>query len=79
MTTSARLTPLSAAGVGETVEVRAILFGAGEAAAVLRPGDLLTCRGATEEWLVVARPGFDELPVSRRDAERVQIASRRSR
>lgn len=76
MTIPSSVTTLAAATHGDTVQVRAILFGAGEVAAMLRPGDLLTCRGVTSDWIVVARSGDSELPVHRRDAALVQIERR---
>jgi hypothetical protein len=73
MTLPASVTTLALAEAGDTVTVRAILFGAGEASAMLRAGDQLTCRGATNEWLVLADRAGHELPVHRRDAALVQI------
>jgi hypothetical protein len=58
---------------GQVVEVRSILSGAGQTAALLRTGDVLICRGRTVEWLVVEQPGHGELAVHRHDAGLVQI------
>jgi hypothetical protein len=73
MSVPAGLSTLSAAAVGDVVEVRALLFGAGEVAASLCTGDRIACRARTEDWIVLARPGFGEVAISRRDAGFVQV------
>lgn len=64
---------LAAVEPGQTAEVRCILQGAGDSAALLRPGDRVLCRGRTSDWLVVEIPRHGELAVHRADARHVQI------
>jgi hypothetical protein len=73
MSVPSGLTTLSAATVGDVVEVRALLFGAGEVAASLCTGDRIACRARTDGWIVLERAGFGEVAISRRDAGYVQV------
>jgi hypothetical protein len=68
----AGLHTLESARPGERLEVRSILFGAGASAAMLRPGDVIYCRGRTAQWLVVELPGVGELAVHHHDARHIR-------
>jgi hypothetical protein len=68
-----QVTTLAAVEPGQTAEVRSILQGAGDTAALLRPGDRVLCRGRTSDWLVVELPRHGEVAVHRADARLVQI------
>ncbi|MBR9990656.1 MAG: ferrous iron transport protein A [Gemmatimonadetes bacterium] len=72
-TVPAQLATLATVEPGQAAEVRSILVGAGDSAALLRPGDTVLCRGRTSDWLVVELPGRGEVAVHRADARHVQI------
>ena len=69
----AELTTLASVLPDQTAEVRSILAGAGESAALLYPGDVVVCRGRTADWVIVERAGQGEIAIHRHDARRVQI------
>jgi hypothetical protein len=70
------LATLENARRGQVMEVRAVIDGAGESAAMLRPGDRVICRGRTSQWIVVELPGRGEYAVHRHDARFVRIDRR---
>jgi hypothetical protein len=64
---------LATAAPDQVVEVRTILYGVGESAALLRTGDVLTCRARTKDWVILERHGHGELALHRYDAALIQV------
>jgi hypothetical protein len=67
------VTTLDHARRGQVLEVRCVLDGAGESAAMLRPGDRVVCRGRTSQWVVVELVGRGEYAIHRHDARCIRI------
>lgn len=67
------LATLASVHRGNTCIVRSVLNGAGESAALLRPGDVLICRSRTTDWIIAELAGRGELAIHRADARHVRI------